>query len=293
MNPRILLNIVLAVFLAILITVTIYEPGKEKAPHATVLTDLAPSEVFTISIEQPQQKRILLQKKANNWEMQEPIVVAANDVLIDNLLGITSTPTHASYQPSGLDLQQLGLKDPDLTITLNDSKLFFGDTDALRGFRYVLSDNRIHLITDRFTHKLRGSYTDFVNPALLPANTTLTKLVLPEITLQSGENGWRLTPDNIKASADQIQQLLDEWRFARAIQVSQVSKMHQSPITEKSMSITVQTKNAGDYAFSLQKTTDEMILTREDVGLRYHFDEQSGEKLLGFHQSGFETKDTD
>lgn len=292
MNSRNLLNITLAMVLAGLVLLVIYEPGKATRPPADKLTTIDQADITTVVIEQPQQAIIKLLKNNNGWQMQEPLSISANNEIIDNLLEIVNTTSHSSYPVSGINLEQLQLTTPRLTIHFNNTSLSFGNTDALRGYRYVLTGDRVHLITDRFTHLIRGKLTALVNPSPLPGNIKLTKLVFPEITLQLEQDNWSTIPDNKFENADQIQQLIDEWRNARAIEISLVSDTRKQQDTGNASAIEIFTSNKGNIQFNMAMSTDEIILTRSDIGLRYHFERQAGERLLGITKPEFKTGKT-
>jgi hypothetical protein len=208
--------------------------------------------------------------------MNIPYNNLANTLRIDKLLKLSHAKSHAQYSATKINLKQLGLSSPDLTISLNNTKLLFGTTDALKGYRYIRIGNAVHLITDRYSHLVRGQATTLLSPALLPKNITITKLVLPELTLQTSDTGWETIPDNTSISADQVQRLLDEWRFARALRVSKIT----TTTDEKGPSIVVYNDNKQRFSFKLTHTKDEIILSREDTGLSYHFATETGEKLL-------------
>lgn len=288
MNSRNLLNIVLALVVTGLVLLVIYEPGKEIPSPASRLTGLDQAAIKTIVIEQPQQAIIKLQKTGEEWQMQEPLSVSANNELLDNLLEIANTTSHSSYNASEMNLDQLQLTRPALRLQLNQTSLSFGTTDALRGYRYVLTGARVHLITDRFSHLFRGKPTALISPSLFPGNTKFTKLVVPGLTLQLDENGWSAQPERRVKSADHIQMLLDEWRFARAQKVSLLADTDKQQETERISTIEIHTSNKEIVNYNLKTTTDEILLVRPDKGLQYHFDKQTGIKLLGIDSSEFE-----
>lgn len=281
MNARTLLNVLLALFLAGLVALVIFEPGKETPPVTNKLTTLDPENINKIVIEQPEHSKILLQKNKYGWEMLEPLQISANDVLVDNLLDILKSRSHSRYSAPKVDLGQFNLTSPNLKIYFNDTALAFGTTDPLRGYRYILINNEVHLITDRYSHLIRGKITSLVSPQLLPGNAILNKLELPDLTLQSNENGWTASPDTNFESADDIQKLLDEWHYARAIEVNLDEKTAGQPGNENNSAILIHTTNNGTYRFRVSSRKDEIILTRTDMKLSYHFDKQLGERLLG------------
>ena len=290
MNTRNFLNLGLALALAGLMALAFYESGNVTPDNNKLLTQLKPTDIQKIVIKQTQQggspentipATIVLKKTNDQWQMDEPYNNQANTFRINKLLAIAQTKSHAQYSAAEINLNHLKLSSPDLIISLNDNKLLFGTTDALKGYRFIQINNTVHLITDRFSHLIRGQTAQLLSPALLPKNTIITRLVLPGLTLQTNETGRHTKPDNKSISADQLQQLLDEWRFARALRVSKLPPVARDKADGiKSTTIEVQNDKNQLLHFDLIRQDDEIILQRADIGLSYYFTAETGERLL-------------
>lgn len=288
MNSRNLLNITLALTLVALVILAVYEPGSEEPTTKVSLTTLKDNDVQKIIIEQIQQPRLVLQKSNDQWNMSEPFSVPANALRINKFLAISHTTSHSRYSLNDIDLTKLKLHKPELILYLDNTKLAFGTTDALNGFRYIQIDNTIHLTTDRYSHLIRGQATALISPGLIPKNATISRLTLPGLKLMMDGNGWRVENTDTTLNTDLIHQLLDEWRHARAMQVSRVIKASTSssnqqldPVdTQVDMPIEVQINDNETIRFVLSRTEDEIILTRTELGIRYHFETDVGERLL-------------
>lgn len=281
MNKRNVLNLGLALALAGLVAVLAYESGNKIPEKSVLITQLTPTDIQKIVIEQSRHHRIILLKTANQWQMSTPYNNQANTLRINKLLALASAKSHARYSVTDINLKQLKLSAPDLTIYFNDTKLIFGTTDAIKGYRYIQIKDTVHLITDRYSHLIRGQATKLLSPALLPENMAITKLALPDLTIQTSDTGWKTRPDNKPTSADQLQQFIDEWRFARALRVSKVkTDANNSSAANKKIVINVYSDSNKPFTFNLTHMEDEIILLRKDIGLRYHFSIEAGERLL-------------
>lgn len=277
MHSRNLLNLFLVLGLAGLIALAVYEPGKESPPAAVPISSLKPETIQHLVIEAAGQERLVFNKQHDRWYMQQPFAAPANDGRIEKLLAVVGAKSIARYAMSSVDANQLQLDMPTLTLTADKLSLNFGATEALGGSRYVQIGSTVHLITDRYTHLARGEATAFVSPALMPMNANITALRLPDLGLRN-ENGHWQAKGNV-ADADQIQQLLGEWRHARALSVTkEVGKLDAIAPTE-SISVHLATET-NPIQFGLSRTDDEIILARKDLGLRYHFPLETGERLL-------------
>ena len=281
MNQRNTLNLGLALALAVLVIIVTYESGNNINEDTSLLTQLTPADIQKIVIQQINQPSVMLSKTDSQWQMNKPYKNSANTLRITKLLALVNAKSHAQYSTTDINLKQLRLITPGLIINLNDTKLSFGTTDALNGYRYIQINNTVHLITDRYSHLIRGQAANLLNPALLPNNTLITKLVLPEWTLQSDETGWKIIPDINLKSADTIQQFLDQWRFARAIRVSKFNiNSNTKPDSKITATIELQYDHNQVILFNLIRTEDSIILKREDIGLSYYFTNEAGQQLL-------------
>lgn len=274
MSSRILLNLMLALLLAGLALFAFYEPGKEAPPPPQQLTALSVDAIVKLGIENSSGNTITLVRQQGQWHMTTPYQVAADSGRLDQLLGVVSAKSLASYAMAQVDANQLQLDSPQLILRINDDTVLrFGTTDSLQGRRYVQVGNRVHLIVDRYSHLAHGAASRLVSPRLLPAAGTITQLTLPTLTLQHSEQGWQTTTTD-NHSADVLQAFIDQWRNARALSVTGLDA--SAPVDDK---LTIGT-TAGEISFNIQRTDDEIILQRPELGLAYHFNREAGQRLL-------------
>jgi len=284
-SPKALLNIVLALALAGLLALAIYEPGKPEAPEAKRLTALSPEVVEKIRIEIPGRAPVVLHKQSGQWWMQAPLKMRANAGRIQQLLKITQAKSIADYAMSRVDANQLQLDVPSLSLQLDDVLLRFGTTDALGGSRYIQVGNTVHLITDRYSHLAKAAPTDFVSPLLLPEGSVIDELRLPGLRVQQGDGQWLV--DGKAADADAVQNLLDEWRHARALRVSVPDNSATNMKSAESVTLTFE-KNSSKQTlhFVVRRNDTEIILQRPKLGIQYHFPVEAGQRLLSLPAVG-------
>jgi hypothetical protein len=274
MSSRTLLNLMLALLLAGLALFAFYEPGKEAPPAPELLTALNAAEINKLNIANSSGKAIALVKQQGQWHMTSPYQVAADSGRLEQLLGVVSAQSLASYAMTQVDANQLQLDSPQLILRINDNTaLRFGTTDSLQGRRYVQVGNRVHLIVDRYTHLAGGAASRLVSPRLLPAASTITQLALPTLTLQHSKQGWQ-TSSTDHDSTDELQAFIDQWQNARALSVTGLDA--SAPVDDK---LTIGTPD-GEISFNIQRTGDEIILQRPELGLAYHFNREAGQRLL-------------
>ena len=283
MNPRTLLNFTLALVLAGLIALAVFEPGTNEKPTATPLTQLNPEDVQRVRMQSPGHTDIDLQKVDGQWKMLAPYSAPANQERLMQLLKVTSAKILATYNVDNTDTKQLQLDTPSLTLILNDTRLDFGGTAPLGGNRYIRINKSIHLITDRYSYLARGVAANLVSPTLLNNTAQISALKLPSLELRLVDGQWQSENQQTIKNPDHLQQLLDEWRHARAFNVKALDTSLNTPATEDPQTIIVTTNNSL-LRFTLLRTNDEIILQRRDLGLQYHFSQATGQRLLTLPQ---------
>ena len=279
MSKRLLVNLLLLVVVAILAAIAIYEPGIEKSKAEAVLTDIYPDAVNEIVIEQPDAKRIRLLKEDSGWQLEEPIAARANSFRIDSLLQIARAKSYASYPVQGMDLPRYELQPPKGQVSLNGTVIRFGGTEPIEHRRYVLVNDRVHLIADSHYYQSQLTLPALVDNALVPPGRTLRALHLPGVEIQHLSDGkWKASGDKQKVSMDDINIMLDEWRQARALDVSAYE--NDSAIGQIRLDFT----DGSSLTYELLSNGPDWILGRRDIGMRYHLSEtEAGQLWLSGH----------
>jgi len=275
MSARNLLNLLLALVVVGLVLIVVFEPGKDTPVEKVTLTPLKAADIQRIEIQQ-NSGAVVLEKHDGQWRLQELPDVAVSEGKIDTLLSLAGATSHARYAAASMDLEQTQLSRPELQITLADTRLIFGGTEPLNGRRYVQVGEYVHLIDDRYSYLLRGDAASFVDSAMLPAGAVLSEIRLPDFSLREQDGHWVLQGADVSLSADDLQRFADGWRHARALRVTKAQDVIASGET-----IELQLRQRPEpLRFTLSQSDDEMILTREDIGLSFHFTLSTAEGLL-------------
>ncbi len=269
MKTKNLLNVLLLFTLALLLTITFWPP-ETPAPSAptTAAHLLDPEAVNTITVTRQGYPSIVLYKKEHTWWLQHP-PLPANKILVTELLALLESKSLIRYPLSEINPQQIGLEKPSLCIKYNQQQACFGERNPLNQLRYLQFGAHVHMIYDTLSHQLSGTPHDYVSPRLLPDGARISALTLENITLQHNQGRWQVTPKPANDSADQAQQLLDNWQRARALLVAPYQA------TESEESIEVAFENQQSILFELISSDPELILARPDLGIQYHLSEGS------------------
>ena len=277
-HMRTLINIALVSVLFVLVLVAVYEPGLEMPPEPSKLTQLVPEDVTRISIQQARGATITLTRKddSNEWSMIEPVALPANYFRIQELLPLLQSSSNAQYPVEGLDLKKYHLDKPSLQVTFNDLSIAFGDQDPINQLRYVVIGNTVHLTNDNYYHQLNAGVARFADTQILLPEYRPTRIELPEFVLTKDKQGWISTLKG-SISADRINKLVDEWRHARGIKVSDYTSYRSKNKQLIKVSIEQQAK---PIEFELTPLKDDIILGRKDIKLQYHLTRETLERLL-------------
>ncbi len=277
MKSRTLLNLALLVLTGIAALVAVYLPGLTKPVSPTVLTTLQPDQVKEIQILRPGQPDIRLVKQATGWIMTSPYKLPANGMNVRPLLDdILQSHSQAQLAAGDHDLGKFQLAKPAVRLRLNNTEIAFGDIEPLAQRRYVLVKDTVHLISEAVYDRLIADPITWVSSALLPPGSKPVGLDLPELKLIKQTDGrWNLTPPAPDVSADVINQLIEEWTHAQALQV----KPYEKGAAQGEVQVYLQ-PSGNPLGFKIIQRTPEFILARPDAGVQYHLTPELAERLL-------------
>ncbi|MDZ7735060.1 MAG: hypothetical protein U5P41_02130 [Gammaproteobacteria bacterium] len=123
--------------------------------------------------------------------------------------------------------------------------------------RYVLYNDEIHLIDGRLYQRLDAPLTYYINPALTPPDSQLTRIRLPHGVISKRDDGWRMIPERLSDSPDEI---AGEWQSARATYL----KSHDPAESEFKPEVTLEFADHDDVTYRIVDTSSAIILARPD-----------------------------
>jgi len=278
MATRGLLYLVLVVLALVMGLIIYFEPGLEPADIPQPLTTLlVADDAIGIHIERVKYDPVSFIKRNGRWylvtEQQE---LPASTFQLQALLRLLETSSTSQYAADTVDLAALGLDPPQATVTIDDVAILFGNTAPLDGKRYLQIDATVHLIEDRYQHLINAGWTNFVERKLLPADKSISRLQLPDMTLTlTDKDQWQLSPGKPGISADAIQQLLDRWDRVSALYARRYDGRTSDEI------ITLEFSDSPEpLTFMVIAHSPELVLARPDWGIQYHLTHDAEETLL-------------
>ena len=270
MKSRLIINAILAAVLITLAVIITLKPKPENAAPSALVA-INSHDIKTITIKRKDNESLHFSLENGHWVIDQPIQAPALIGKIERLIKIAQIKPPVSYPLEGISLGDFGLLDPKTSIQFNSSSLNIGLSESVHSRRYVSDNQQLYLLDDTFIHHLTAPLSAYIDTRLLPNNIQIVRLQTPSFDLQQKpDHSWvnkQLPTDEL--SADSIQILFDEWRFARAIKVTpQLQKVAGKPIIitlsnqnrleftliqgEKTMTL-ISSKNKLAYTFSHHK----------------------------------------
>jgi hypothetical protein len=274
-KKRTLSNIVLLLVAASLAIYIATAPDKVEHLDLKPLSNENPRSVSRIRLELGANRTIELRRADGSWRLVEPMGIAANDFRINTLLRVLEAPVHARIDASAQDLARFGLVSPQARILLDDKEILFGDTEPIRGRRYLLYDGKVALIDDAYFSHLNSSAANYVDPALLGDDPSLRSIALPDRRIYRINDNRHLDSGEDNASADSITQLANTWRQAQA---TAVRPYERSLPWDGAIEVELADRK---MRFDVARTKYELILGRPELGIQYHVTKGAGARLLG------------
>ncbi len=271
MSKKNSLNLVLFVVVISLSGIIYF--SEEKSSELTRLTEVDTNTVRNITIRHNSHTTIIKQLSSKLWSITKPVSVAANNFRISSILKLLNAPIHTQYSSSDIDLKKTGLLTAQTTITFDDKKITFGNTNPVTGLRFIRLNNRVYTIEDAYYPLLSSNFSTLVSLNLLPENSVIEKLVLLNQTITKDTSDlWK---SNIDMSADNINAALDDWQSLQAFGAHEYIK--RTALGDIFIFLENQEKA---IQYEITDTDPWLILARPDLGLEYHLDIETYDKLI-------------
>ncbi|MCP3688436.1 MAG: DUF4340 domain-containing protein [Gammaproteobacteria bacterium] len=229
-----------------------YQPGNR-------ISQLKPQDIRQLSI-QTADKTIRLLKSETRWQIEDPIQWYANNIAVERLIGIVNSQTDSRLPGDEIDLSTVGLQFPSAILTLNHTEFVFGITNNIGKRRYIMSEGMVFLIDDRHLPFISQGLSGLLERRLLP----------PALSVKTIHLGSQILNSEIQANWQSLE--------AKHIQAYQSSATPQQKITAS-------LGNESQIEFYLLSIKPEIVIARTDLGLQYHFGQNSYYQLLANDES--------
>ncbi len=265
--------ILLAIVIALL-----WLSQREQAPEeeAATLSTLETEDIELIEIAREGKVNLRLERQQSQWILTAPFNARANPTRVNLLLSLLKAPVHGEFQPMDeAALQQFGLSDPEVILSMNNEQFAFGGVESISENRYVLHQGMIFLVQDDVTPLLTASAGSFVDNRLIAETSRLNRLSLPStldsddrinLSLQDGQ--WQ--SDNVELSADAMIMLADSWQHAYAMQVRYLNDTALSRLQEPQVKLWL-ADHSEPVQLLMRQNGDTLQLINPALHLQYDF----------------------
>jgi len=269
MSKRLLLNLLLVAVLGILIGLAFLNPRESAKPSAFSLLKF--NKVDSIIIEHRQQ-RTSIKKTANGWQITEPFTVEADEFRIQAILNILSERADTHYDITEADYKKFSLEPPLAILTLNQQRFLFGSTSAVNNQRYVLTNNKLFLISDTHFALISSGFKNIIRRQLFASKTKFTAIDFDNTHLSLNEKGgWQ--SNHSAQNSDQIQKFITNWRHIQAFAVTNADKPFNGT------SVSFRTIDNQIIKRIIKKTDINTIVINPDTALAYQLDSSAFDSL--------------
>ncbi|MEN8261792.1 MAG: DUF4340 domain-containing protein, partial [Pseudomonadota bacterium] len=234
--------------------------ASDRKSKIVAIASLDRAAVTHIEINRKQKNRLKFEKRNGHWWITEPLTAPAEESRIEQILSISSIPSHTRYSIANTDLARFGLSTPQATLLLDQTRIDFGDTDPIKQQRYTLVGHTLHLLEDLFIHLLVAPESDFLEKKLLPHHGEPVLLELPGIRLSKNKAGkW------VSAQTGQRDYtgLVYAWRNASALSVM---PLHEQ-ISTTAETVRIEFRNASPLVYRILPRPEKLVLARPDLNL--------------------------
>ena len=274
MHTRLVTNIVL-LFIVIGLALFLVNTQKQEKENTEVpLTAIDPATINSIMIDRKQSgDEIRFNKVKGKWQMQSPWQLPANEFRINTMLKLLHAYSYTQFNVADIDLKRFLLDAPELAIQFNDTRIAFGDTSPLAKQRYVLVDNKVHLINDSLFEQLQAPATFFLDTRLLPEGASIKSIRFPDYSISMETGVWTVSPQS-GTSADKLVAIINAWQTLDAISISKYEA------ADAKDSIHIDAGAAGSYDFIIVSPQPKLVLARPDIGIQYHISGYDTKRLF-------------
>lgn len=248
--------------------------AQEKEQKGPPLTALKPDGITRIAIEHPGKPAIKLEKQGGAWTLVEPVHSATDRYEIGGILALAELEVQSTLE-AGVDKSVLGLDPPQYSVTLDDTRVALGGSEPIKYRRYAESGGVIALVDDPPSPALDADFSDLISKSVVPEGAALSKIELPNVTLEKGADGNWTSRQQGSATPAQLAQLAESWRTAKALW-----NAADPPEGSTGAPVRLTLADGGVIELVVQARDPQLVLARKDLRVRYTLSKVLDEELF-------------
>ena len=237
------------------------------------LSALKAAAVTSITIERVGSPGISLEKRNGHWLITAPLAARANDLRVQQLLEIVEARSANRF--AATDLKRFELDRPATRVIIAGQAFDIGMVNALTREQYVLTGKAVYTVHPRYGAALPADPYDLASRQLLGPDELPQRIELKDFTIEQRDGKWTLTPAPAgELSQDDLARWVDGWRSASALRVEPF--VGGKPRHD----VRVRLKQGGEFTLGMLSSGTNLVLTRPDEKLQYHFRIETAKRLL-------------
>lgn len=271
MTRRLVVNLMLAGLVALL-GVLVFLPSLWPAD------DTGPEEVATslgqqlgLAADGPTHLRVRrgadqvrLSKHDGRWRVISPVNARADAAHLEIINALRTSQALRAVDDRDLSDAVTGLDAP-LVVQYDDAPpVRVGGLGPNGATRYVAAAGRTWLVPLTHYDTLAWHWTDWLDRALLPDNRALSRIVLPDYTLEKTTTGWQVQPDDARGSPAAAA-TASAWRRAAALAIVPADRS-----LERLARVTLVSGDTSRQVFDIVERGPNLVLRSEALGVDYH-----------------------
>ncbi|MFV2059179.1 MAG: DUF4340 domain-containing protein [Gammaproteobacteria bacterium] len=276
MTSRNKINIVLVLMVVALISVLFIDTNKP-VKTAFKLSALNETAVNSITITRRTSDTVILKKIKDKWYMTSPYKVRANTFYIESILQITKADSVSEFTISSNDKDKFKLNPPQASLKLNNQLFLFGTNEQLHLNRYILTNNKLYLLPDRYFYLLNITTTGYIDHALIAKDNEIKKIKLANVSIELKKGKWRVSPELKNSSTDDVIQLISEWNNSQVVEINKLTDTNDKP--DFNIEVTLNNNQAA-IIFNVIMKEDYYLFNRPDLKLSYKLNQDMANRLL-------------
>ena len=290
MKNRWILNLVMLALVAGLVAFLYLRPNADTSSEIQhEVTTLKLADFNAIKVEFPTQAATTFEKVDGLWRMTAPYKVRADQLSVQRILSIIAAKTPNKF--AATDMEKFGLTNPQLKLKLTGAtsaeEFIFGTFNTVTDEQYVAYKDSVYLLPASYAEAATVQPIEMIDKN--PLSQAEAKQIngfdyahleqWEDIALQIDivDGNWKTNATKAKITQNELNEWLDySWKQTQAKQV-ELYKPDRKIIYP---SFKIKLKDGTKVHFDKIQESPDLLLSRPDEGLMYHFSNDVGFNML-------------
>lgn len=276
MNSRLLVNLALALLLAILALYAYFETRQQPVPPPRVTT-LTVAEINRIRVEHRGSAAIELERRADGWHLTAPLTTRADRYQVDRITDIVNATS--KQQLSATDLSNFDLSPPPVKVVLNDQVFSFGRINEITNEQYLAVGDTLHLVAPLYGYGIPADALKLASSRILGEDEAPVSFDFGRHRYVRKDGQWLtegVAPQTAgePLSQDDYNRWADEWRRTGALAVEPRKPGRGGE------RLTIGFSDGRSVTLQLVHQETGLVLVRTDENMQYRVGKDVGRRLL-------------